>query len=35
MLIEQIINFRNVRTENLKCRKDLWDQLMDGCSVTQ
>ena len=32
MLIEQLINLRKVRTENLKkIRTDLWDWAMDGC----
>ena len=34
MLIEQIIDLEKVRNENLKFRTDLWDQAMDGWSVT-
>ena len=35
MLTEQLINLRNVRTENLKLRTDLGDCVVDGWSVTQ
>ena len=35
MLIEQLINLEKVRTDNLKFRTDLQDQVMDGWSVTQ
>ena len=35
MLIEQLIDLEKVRTENLKFRTDLRDQVMDGWSVTQ
>ena len=35
MLIEQLIDFRKVRTENLNLRTDLRDQVMGGWSVTQ
>ena len=35
MLIEQLINFRYVRAENLKFRTDFQDQAMDGWLVTQ
>ena len=34
MLIEQLIDLRKVRTENLKIRTDLKDQDMGGWSVT-
>ena len=35
MLIEQLINHREQRTENLKIRTDFQDQVMDCWSVTQ
>ena len=35
MLIEQLIDLEKVRTDNLKFRTDLGDQVMDGWSVTQ
>ena len=35
MLIEQLINLEQVRTDNLKFRTDLRDPVMDGWSVTQ
>ena len=35
MLIEQLIDFESVRTDSLKFRTDLGDQVMDGWSVTQ
>ena len=35
MLIEQLIDLEKVRTENLKFRTDLRDQVMDGWSVTK
>ena len=35
MLIEQLIDLEKVRTDNLKFRTDLRDQVMDGWSVTQ
>ena len=35
MLIEQLINLEKVRTDNLKFRTDLQDQVMDGWSLTQ
>ena len=35
MLIEQLINLKKVRTDNLKIRTDLQDLVMDGWSVTQ
>ena len=35
MLIEQLIDFKNVRTDNLKFRIDFGDQVIDGWSVTQ
>ena len=35
MSIEQLINLKKVRTENLKLRTNLQDQVMDGWSVTQ
>ena len=35
MLIEQLIDLRKVRTENLKFWTDLWDQAMAGWSVAQ
>ena len=35
IFIEWLINPRKVKTENLKFKKDLWDQVMDGWSVTQ
>ena len=35
MLIEQLIDFEKVRTDNLKFRTDLRDRVMDGWSVTQ
>ena len=34
MLIEQLIDLKKVRTDNLKFRTDLQDQVMDGWSVT-
>ena len=33
--MEQLIDFRKVRTENLKFRTDLQDQVMDGWLVTK
>ena len=35
LLVEQLIDLRNVRTEILKFRTDLQDQVIDGRSVTQ
>ena len=35
MLIEQLIDLEKVRTENLKFRTDLRDQIIDRWSVTQ
>ena len=35
MLIEQLIDLRKVRTDNLKSRTDLRDRVMNGWSVTQ
>ena len=35
MLTKQLIDLRNVRTENLKCRTDLLNRFMVGWSVTQ
>ena len=35
MLIEQLIDFEKLRTDNLKFSTDLRDQVMDGWSVTQ
>ena len=35
MLIEQLVDLRKVRTEDLKFRTDLRDLVMDGWSVTQ
>ena len=35
MLIEQLIDFEKVRTENLKFRTDLRDRVMNVWSVTQ
>ena len=35
MLIEQLIYLEKVRTDNLKFRIDLQDQVMDGWLVTQ
>ena len=35
MLIKQIINLRKVKTDNLKFRTDLLDQVVDGWSVAQ
>ena len=35
MLIEQLINLRKVRPENLKFRTDLRDPVIDSWSVTQ
>ena len=35
VLIEQLINLEQVRTDNLKFRTDLQDPVMDGWSVTQ
>ena len=35
MLIEQLINLKKVRSENLKFRTDLQNRVMDGWSVTQ
>ena len=35
MLIEQLMDFEKVRTDNLKFRTDLRNQVMDGWSVTQ
>ena len=35
MLIEQLINFEKVRTENLKFRAYLRNRVIDGWSVTQ
>ena len=35
MLIEQLIYHEKVRTDSLKFRTDLRDQVMDGWSVTQ
>ena len=35
MLIEQLINLKKVKTDNLKFGTDLWDRVMDGWSVTQ
>ena len=34
MLIEQLIDFEKVRTDNLKFRTELRDRVMDGWSVT-
>ena len=35
LLIEQLIDLKKVRSENLKFRTDLRDQVMDGHSVTK
>ena len=35
MLIKQLIGLRKVRNANLKCRKDLLNQVMEGLSVKQ
>ena len=35
MLIDQVIDLRKGRTEDLKFRKDLRDRVMDGLSVAQ
>ena len=35
MLIEQLIDFEKVRTDNFKFTTDLRDRVMDGWSVTQ
>ena len=35
MLIKQLIDLRNVTTENLKCRTDLPDQCIGDWSITQ
>ena len=35
MLIEQLIDLRKLRTENLKIRTDMQDWRLDGWSVTQ
>ena len=35
MLIEQLIDLRKVKTENLKFRTDLEDRVMNSWSVTQ
>ena len=35
LLIEQLINLEKVRTQNLKFRIDLRDQVMDGWLETQ
>ena len=34
MLMKQVIDYRKVRSENLKFSTDLQDQIMDGWSVT-
>ena len=34
-LIEQLIDFEKVKTDNLKFRTDLRDRKMDGWSLTQ
>ena len=35
MLIKQLINLKKVRTDNLKFRTDIQNQVTDGLSVTQ
>ena len=35
MLIEQPINLRKVKSENLKLRADIQDQVIDGWPVTK